>query len=137
LRKQDINDEITGKVSYPCSYTSKELASEIRKYIRSARVENRLHVIITDVVIINDEIAFCFSAEHIKKSFSCRKLFKPKRFSIVEAIDISDNLHIFMNEKLKRINRYYGTGYKLKFIKQTMKEGDKQILICLLAEKSL
>ena len=118
MRKQDINDEITGKVSYPCSYTSKELASEIRKYIRSARVENRLHVIITDVVIINDEIAFCFSA-------------------IVEAIGISDNLHIFMNEKLKRINRYYGTEYKLKFIKQTMKEGDNQILICLLAEKSL
>ena len=90
-----------------------------------------------DVVIINDEIAFCFSAEHIKKSFSCRKLFKPKRFSIIEAIGISDNLHIFMNEKLKRINRYYGTEYKLKFIKQTMKEGDNQILICLLAEKSL
>lgn len=137
MRKQDIKDEITGKVSYPCSYTSKELVSEIHKYIRSARVENRLHVIITDVVIINNEIAFSFSAEHIKKGLSCKKLFKPRRFSIVEAIDISDNLHIFMNEKLKRINRYYGTGYKLKFIKQTMKEGDNQILICLLAEKSL
>ena len=57
LRKQDINDEITGKVSYPCSYTSKELARYAS--IRSARGrKSAFHVIITDVVIINDEIAF-------------------------------------------------------------------------------
>ena len=132
-----INEEIRGKVSFPPNLTSKEVARALHLYIQTARKENGLHIVVTNMGILKGEISFEFCAEHIqKKGFLCKKRFIPSRFSIVSVIDFSDSIQAFLQEKSKLIKHHFGTSYNLRIVGQTMKEGDNQILVCVLAEKS-
>ena len=133
---KDIKDEITGRVAFPSKLSSKEVASRLRHYIRSARQENGLHLVITSVCACKDEVVFEFCAEHIPKGFWCKRHFVPSRFSIVTVLDFSDSVAGFLQEKSKRVRQHFGSGYNLKIIGQTMKAGETQTLVCVLAEKS-
>lgn len=131
-----INEEIRGKVSFPPDLSSQEVARALHRYIQSARKDNGLHIVVTNMGILKGEVTFEFCAEHIqKKGFLCKKRFIPTRFSIVSAIHFSDSLPAFLEEKSKLVKRYFGSGYNLRIVGQTMKEGDSQILVCVLAEK--
>lgn len=131
-----IKDEITGRVAFNSKLSSKEIASDLHRYIQSARKENGLHLVITSACARKDEVLFEFCAEHIPKGFLCKKHFIPSRFSIVTVLDFSDSIAGFLKEKSKQVEHYYGTGYGLRIVGQTMNNEDTQTLVCVLAEKS-
>lgn len=82
-----INEEIRGKVSFPPNLTSKEIARALHLYIQTARKENGLHIVVTNMGILKGEISFEFCAEHIqKKGFLCKKRFIPSRFSLCQLL---------------------------------------------------
>lgn len=135
LLENGIVEEITGRISYPSSFSSKKILRDLRSRIQSARKENGLHIVISHMEVKNAAISFEYYAKRIKKGFLCKKRFIPSSFTIVRLIDFSDSLDIFIQEKAKQIRRHFGKGYKIRLIGQTMKEGDNQILVCLLVYK--
>ena len=136
MRKEFFSEELTGRLTftYPCS--SKEIISDVNDYIRSAREKNLLHVFITSISSFPNKLVFKFSAEDITQGFS-EENFIPTRFSIVTTIEFSDSITVFLQEEQEKIDHRFGPVYNLKVVGQVMREGDTQILVCLLAEKSL
>lgn len=132
----DIKYETEGKVRFPQSLTAKELKKALIGYIRGARRKG-IHVVITHTDIGDSQVGFCFNAEHIsKKGFLCQKRFRPDQFTVVDTVNLTDNLAVYLEEKSKRIERYYGDKYEIRIVAQILKEGDDRILLCLLASKS-
>lgn len=135
LRKDSVEEKITGKLSYPANYSSEEIADHLKKYIRSTRKENNLHITICSMEITSTGMVFNYYAEHISKGFLCQKRFRPSSFTIVKAIDFFDSIDSFIQWKSKQIKRLFGPDYNLRIIGQAMNVNDRKILVCLLAYK--
>ena len=141
MKKEDI--KTTLRISMR---SSRNIELTLQNYIRRFRIDNKIHLVATDVEIFKKTMVVHFEGERIpceklhfwknpnKKASVWKKAWIPIRTSIIRTIGDAQFLPELIKKKEEQLMRVYGKPYSIECISQTqMTCGDRRILLILLA----